>query len=430
MDHVSRGFRETLRRELPRWKAEKLVTEEAAATLAGRYGLARPEAGGPTILAVYVLGALLVGGGVVSLVAWNWDDMGRVARLSVILAAMLAAHVAGWRLRLGGKHERLGHGLQLLGTLIFGADIALVAQIFQVSGAWYGAFGAFALGALVAGLLLDSLPTLLLASFSALAVWNVGYVQDHAIRGIVAAHAIAALFLAVAWRERSRSLLLVTAGGVAAALFAGLFHEAYALVAPLAVGAALAALPLGARTGEEARLAGAGRVGGRLTFLFFAWLLSFGDMAREARLEHGGPRAFLMAVLPAALLAAVLLLSGLRREKVDALARGEAMLMVVSLPALYAGLSLESGRGAVIVANLALAYLGLGRIVRGLSSLQRGPFWEGVLVVAVLIVSRFFEIEHLLWLKGATFIACGAGITFAAMAFEKRLRKAAEVTHG
>jgi hypothetical protein len=137
-----------------------------------------------------------------------------------------------------------------------------------------------------------------------------------------------------------------------------------------------------------------------------------------------------MAVLPAALLAAVLLLSGLRREKVDALARGEAMLMVVSLPALYAGLSLESGRGAVIVANLALAYLGLGRIVRGLSSLQRGPFWEGVLVVAVLIVSRFFEIEHLLWLKGATFIACGAGITFAAMAFEKRLRKAAEVTHG
>lgn len=430
MDHVSRGFREGLRRELPRWKDEGLVTAAAAASLAERYGLGRPEAGGPTILAVYVLGALLVGGGVISLVAWNWDEMGKAARLAVILGAMLAAHVAGWRLRDGGRHERLGHAIQVLGTLIFGANIALVAQIFHVSGTWYGAFGGFALGAFAAGLLLDSLPTLLLASFSALAVWGVGYVQDHATRGIVAVYAIALVLLAVAWRRGARSLLLVTAGGLAAALFAALVDHASALFAPLAVGAALATLPLGARTAEDAPLAGAGRVGGRLTFLFFAWLLSFSDFARDAHLAAGGSRVFLMAVLPLALVAGALLASGLRREKIDPLARGEAMLMVASLPALYAGLSLESGRGAAIVANLAVAFLALGRIVRGLSALQRGPFWEGVLAVAVLIVSRFFEIEHLLWLKGAAFIACGAAITVAAMAFERKLHRAAEPGHG
>jgi uncharacterized membrane protein len=429
MEHVSRGFREGLRRELPRWKDEQLVTDAAAAALADRYGLSKPEAGGPTILAVYLLGALLVGGGVVSLVAWNWDEMGRGARLAVILVAMLAAHAAGWRLRDRGRHERLGHGLQLLGTLIFGANIALVAQIFHVSGSWYGAFGGFALGALVAGVVLDSLPTLLVASFAALAVWGVGYADDHAIRGIVAAYALAALFLALSWRERSRALLLVTAAGLGAALFSPLANHAQALLPPLALGAALAALPLVARSDAQARLAGAGRVGGRLTFLFFAWILSFSDAARDARIEHGGSRALLLAVVPLALVAGALLVAGLKREGVDALARGEAMLLVVSLPALYAGLSIESGRGAVIVANLALAYLGLGRVVRGLSSLQRGPFWEGVLVLAVLIVSRFFEIEHLLWLKGAAFIACGAGITVAAMAFEKRLHRRAEVGH-
>ncbi|MGB8930397.1 MAG: DUF2157 domain-containing protein, partial [Anaeromyxobacteraceae bacterium] len=194
--------------------------------------------------------------------------------------------------------------------------------------------------------------------------------------------------------------------------------------------AALAALPLAARTDEQARLAGAGRVGGRLTFLAFAYSLSFSDMAREARIEHLGSRPLLLASVPLALVAGALLLAGLKREKVDALARGEAMLLVVSLPALYAGLAIEDGRGAVIVANLALAYLGLGRVVRGLSSLQRAPFWEGVLVLAVLIVSRFFEIEHLLWLKGLAFIACGAGVTVAAMAFERRLHRGAEVTHG
>jgi uncharacterized membrane protein len=430
MDQVSRGFREGLRRELPRWEEEKLVTEAAAATLAERYGLARPEAGGPTVLAVYVLGALLVGGGIVSLVAWNWDEMGRVSRLAVILIAMLAAHAAGWRLRDGGGHERIGHALQVLGTLIFGANIALVAQIFHVSATWYGGFGGFALGALVAGVLLDSLPTLLLASIAGLGVWGVGYAGDHPIRGIVAVYVVAALLFALAWRERSRSLLLVSAGGLAAALFAPLVDHAQALVPPLAVGALLAALPLGARNDDETRLAGAGRVGGRLLFLLFAWLLSFSDLAREARIEHGGSRPFLMAVLPLFLVAGLLLLTGLRREKGDPLARGEAMLLVASLPAIYAGLSIESGRGAVIVANLALAFLGLGRVVRGLSSLQRGPFWEGVLVLAILIVSRFFEIEHLLWLKGAAFIACGVAITVAGMAFERKLHRSTEVGHG
>jgi hypothetical protein len=433
MDHVSRGFREGLRRELPRWKDEKLLTEAAAATLSERYGLLRPEAGGPTILAVYLLGALLVGGGIISLVAWNWDEMGRGARLAVILAAMIAAHVAGWVLRGGGRHERVGHGLQVLGTLIFGANIALVAQIFHVSATWYGGFGGFALGALAAGVLLESLPTLLLASFFGLAVWGVGYAEDHAVRGIVAAYAFATVGFGLSWRERSRALLLVTGGGLAAALFsatgAGWGHEPSPLV-PLALGAAFAALPLAARTEEEARMAGAARTGGRLAFLLFAWIVSFSDVASHLRLEAGGNRVLLLAFVPLALVAGLVLAVGLRREKVDSHARGEAMLMVASLPALYAGLSLESGRGAVIVANLAVAFLGLGRVVRGLSSLQRGPFWEGILALAVLVVSRFFEIEHLLWLKGAAFIACGVGITVAAMAFERRLKQGAEVSHG
>jgi len=53
-----------------------------------------------------------------------------------------------------GRQPRLGHAVSLLGTVLFGASIALVAQIFQVSGPWYGAFGAWALGAAVAGLVL------------------------------------------------------------------------------------------------------------------------------------------------------------------------------------------------------------------------------------------------------------------------------------
>jgi uncharacterized membrane protein len=136
MSDVSRGFRAGLRQELPRWRAEGLVDPRAAEVLAERYRLADPDPTGPSLLAVYVLGAFLVGAGVISLVAWHWEEMSRTARLSVIGIAMVAAHVAGFRLQGAGRHPRLGHAISLLGTLVFGANIALVAQIFQVSGAW------------------------------------------------------------------------------------------------------------------------------------------------------------------------------------------------------------------------------------------------------------------------------------------------------
>ena len=106
MERVSRGFREGLRRELPAWRAEGLVTDEAARALAGRYELAAAETGGPSFLAVYVLGALLVGAGVVSLVAWHWDAMGAAAKLATLGVAMVAAHGAGFALWKGSGRAR------------------------------------------------------------------------------------------------------------------------------------------------------------------------------------------------------------------------------------------------------------------------------------------------------------------------------------
>lgn len=168
------------------------------------------------------------------------------------------------------------------------------------------------------------------------------------------------------------------------------------VLVPLTVGATLAALPLVARNAREEQLAGAARVGGRVLFMLVALALSFGGVARAARIASPGSPTLLLAVVPLAVIAALLLVAGLRRERVDSLARGEAMLMVASLPAIYVGLSLEEGRGAVIVANLALAFLGLGRIVRGRASGQAGALWEGVAVVAVLVAARLAEFAGLI----------------------------------
>lgn len=164
------------------------------------------------------------------------------------------------------------------------------------------------------------------------------------------------------------------------------------VLAPLTVGATLGSLPLGARDALEERVSGGARVVGRILFLVVAYSLSFGKIARSAWIAAPGSPTLLLAVVPLAAIAALLLFIGLKREKVDPLARGEAMLMVAALPAVYAGLALEGGRGAVIVANLAIAYLGLGRIMRGRSSRSGAALREGIAIVVVLLACRALEL--------------------------------------
>jgi uncharacterized membrane protein len=432
MERASRGFREGLRRELPAWRAEGLVTDESARALAARYDLAAAEAGGPSFLAVYVLGALLVGAGVVSLVAWHWEAMSAPAKLATLAAAMSAAHGAGFALWRSGRAERLGHALTVLGTLVFGASIGLVAQIFHVSGAWWGAFGAFTLGALAAALLYESLPHLLLAAIAGLWLFGPGLASDHALPGAALGYVGGAAALALAWRERSRALLAVAAIGVALTLASALDAlRADEAVLPMiaALGAALAAGALVVRDPARLPLGAAARLAGRLAFYGAAYLLSFHDVASHLRFEEGLNRGIALGILPLLAAAAAALAVGLRRDDVDPLARGEAMLLAATVLALGAGLSLEAGRGAVVVANLALAFLAIGRIVRGLSWLARGPFWEGMALAGVLVASRFLEIETRLWLKGAAFIACGVLVIAAGVAFERRRARREEVNH-
>jgi hypothetical protein len=167
------------------------------------------------------------------------------------------------------------------------------------------------------------------------------------------------------------------------------------LLVPMTVGATLSALPLVARDPREERGAAVAQGFGRALFLLAALAVSIARVARAAQIPSPGSPTLLLAVAPLTVLAALLLAAGLRRENVDSLARGEAMLMVASLPGVYIGLSLEGGRGAVIVANIALAFVGLGRIVRGRASGRGAAVVEGAVVVAALVAARLAELAGL-----------------------------------
>jgi uncharacterized membrane protein len=222
---TNRLFRASLRKELPLWRAEGIIDGPTEQALSARYALEDADSAGLAIAALYVLAAALVAGGIVSLVAWHWDELSRWTRLGLLGVTLVTAHAIGYRMWLVTRRRpRLGHAISLLGTLVFGASIGLVAQIFQVSGVWYGAFGAWALGALGAGLLLSSVPTLCVATFLALLVWGPGFVADHGRIGDLVAWVIGGGSLALLFRFRSRVLLLIALIGLGTLLAVAAAH--------------------------------------------------------------------------------------------------------------------------------------------------------------------------------------------------------------
>jgi len=425
----TRAFRAGLRDALPRWRAEGLVDEAAAARLAARHDLDDAALDGLGLLPVYVLAALLVGSGVVSLVAWHWDELARTAKVALVLGMVAGAHLGGAALRRSGRHAWLAEGVTLLGSLLFGAGIALMAQIFNVTGAWYGIFGAFAVGALAAGLLLDSGSTLVAASAAGLGVWSSGWLAarpgDH---GLVVPYALALGFGALGWRRRSPALLAVTALGLALASLVSAGVVLWALP-PLLVGAALLAVPLSAGP-AEAPLAGVLAWTGRLAFAAVAFAISFLEAARHVsgapRLGNFWPARGAESVGVAGALAAGAVALGLARWRGGRLDLAEALVAASACAVVGLGVGLEEPMLTAVAANAALAGLAALLVARGLATGQRGSFWSGVALGDLLLVARFLEIERLLWLKGLGFIAAGALIAWGVVTFERRRK---EVRH-
>jgi Predicted membrane protein (DUF2157) len=420
----SRAFRSGLREALPAWRAEGLLDEAAAARLAERHGLSDPALDGPGLLPIYVLAALLAAAGVASLVAWHWDELGRAVRVAIVFALVIGAHLGGDRLRRAGRFPRLGEGLALLGSLLFGAGIGLMAQIFQVSGEWYGIFGGFAVGALAAGLLLDSGATLMAAAVAAVGLWASGWTADHrGGLGLLAPYAAAAPFLLAGWRRRSPALLAVTALGLGVAALCSADDGVLWVFPPLLLGAGLLAVPLSADP-PDAPLAAALAAAGRIGFALTAFVIAFHDTARWLTRGEGPhfrwtPHGVEASSLALSVATGALVL-GLVRRRGGARSLAEPLLASAGVAGVAFGLSRGSPVLIAVAANAALVALAGVRVAVGLTALRRWPFWEGVALAALLLVARFLEIERLLWLKGLGFLGCAAAVTFAATTFERR----------
>lgn len=99
-----------------------------------------------TIRVVAIIGALLIGLGVFSFIASNWDKISKLGRMSIVLSAMLLAYLIGWFLYEKFKLLKSGEAMIFLGSLLYGGAVFLAAQMYNTRVYWPDGFLWWALG--------------------------------------------------------------------------------------------------------------------------------------------------------------------------------------------------------------------------------------------------------------------------------------------
>jgi uncharacterized membrane protein len=134
------AFAERLRSEVAGWQQDGMIRPDQAEALLAHYGLMAGETEKTlrrsrfvTILAV--LGVVLIGIGVILMVGANWQEIPKLGRLGILVLATLACYISGYRMAYQSQtYPKVGMALLLLGSLIWGAGIFLIGQMYQAGG--------------------------------------------------------------------------------------------------------------------------------------------------------------------------------------------------------------------------------------------------------------------------------------------------------
>lgn len=143
---------ENIERKVQQWLDAKVIEPETAARIRSFENAA--EGGGLRwqVLLAVAFGAIMVGAGVLLFVAAHWDHLSPAQRFALVVLLVAGFHVAAGALM--PKLHALGMALHGVGTVALGAGIFLAGQIFNLEEHWPGGILLWAVGAVLAWLVL------------------------------------------------------------------------------------------------------------------------------------------------------------------------------------------------------------------------------------------------------------------------------------
>ena len=411
-----------LMEEIRLWEAEGLIAPEQAERIRARYPEPVPKRW--AVIVTSVFGALLVGLGVILLLAYNWSDLSRSARAVLAYLPLVASlGLCGWIVFTGRTGTGLREGAGAFLALAVGASIALVAQTYQLG----GTFRAFTLAWMILILpsvyVLDAVMPALIYLFG-ITGWAMGqcHYDDNPYGFWLLLAGVVPYWIWCQWRNRDSlrgvwvlwGLVLAAGAGVATGMHA---HDPvlwFALYAAFFTACLLAGELWGARDltlwGRPLTLLGGAGLGVMVFLYSFIWFWE--DMDRHYRYYYWDYREKALGVdigLVAffTLLAVVFLVIGFKRLKSLPLrVAGAFPLVAAALVALNGALPDKELIPAVLMNGYAFA-LGVLIVFEAVRDSKLGQMNMGLVLLAALLTARFFDADMSILGRGVAFIVLG-----------------------
>lgn len=421
--------------ELPKLVAADVLQEADTGRIRAHYGAVKTVSPARIALTLCsIFGAMLIGAGIILVLAYNWDALGRPARAFLSFLPLLAGQaLVGWTLLRKQDSAAWREGSSAFLALSIGASIALIGQTYHIPGN--------AANFLLTWVLLG-LPIVYLCSSTLAAVlYMIGVTAWTAAAQDIHGHALwywplLAGVLPFVWqqhqhhREAPRTGLLIWVLCLSLCIGMGAAVERVLPGLWIILYTSLFAVYCLAGRGWYRDVSGQPlSVVGSFGTVILAVILTFDDVWRHIGfhyyrggtsqyLEWYGLQDFALALL---LLAGVVLLAVRSVSKAD---YGALRWVLAPLLALV-GFAVAQFDGAALIPvalfNVYLFALGLLVLREGVARGQLAVANGGLGILALLFIVRFFDSDMGILLRGVAFIVIGVGFLGANLWLARRL---------
>ena len=119
---------------IKKWLTDGLITEQQAQKMLADVAIHRKEHSSDKLIVVMsTIGAILLGIGAVLFVASNWLVLSRLAKVFILTGSTFGVSYVGYLFAYERKNlPKVGAALLFLGSLLFGATIFLIGQIYNI----------------------------------------------------------------------------------------------------------------------------------------------------------------------------------------------------------------------------------------------------------------------------------------------------------
>ena len=424
--------------ELPGLVKKGVISDAYAYSLRDHYGEVKNRSGRMVALTVCsILGAILIGAGIILLFGHNWSGLPRSVRTVLAIAPLVASQAAGaWCLYAGKQSAAWRESVSTFIMLMIGSSIALIGQTYHIPGnLTQFLFVWMVLSIPLMYIFKAVIPCLIY--FAGITGWagSAQYDGGHSLM-FWALYAAAIPHIWLTFREDRFSIpsgilgwgLCLQAAFVGVTLervmpglwivvYAGLFSTLY-----LAGAYWFDDAPSGWQ--KPMQIVGATGV------VILTFVLSY-EWAWECvgwRYWHYGYRYYQHAAWLDVLLASIAPVSAITLM-VTAVRRREPWRISYGLFAIVGVVGFAVAAAArgnellpMLLCNVYALALGLATLIYGIRNMKIGTVNGGMGILAVLIVLRFFDEDFSFIVKGIVFILLGAGFLAANLILVHRMR--------